>query len=379
MTTGASRSAAPQTGQAEKARVRPYTRSKMERRTLDDAREVEFDGLYAEAKGTLSSSANRLRATTQHFREVYSERLEAWQRLRNELAARDPAEAPGRRSELQRDADLLADALARAKTSLARLELTAEDLERSWLFLERGRAGNVADDSAHPDAEPIAARTLRMHVLEAQESERSRLAEDLHDGPAQAFANALFQIEIIDRSLRRDPAQTEAEVRALRVLLERELDAVRDYISQLRPTLLEDGGLDVALRESAADLATVGVAVETMLDAPDSLLDPNRRTVVLRIAQEALRNARKHAGATKVRLTTRVDESETKSLAWVLEIRDDGRGFDLEETLGRGSRRHFGLRFMRERADLIGARLEIEPDPSGTVVRLTIEDTERSQ
>lgn len=359
----------------------------MERATLGDARQVEFDGLYAEAKQTLSSSANRLRATTQRFREVYSEHLEDWHQLRTQLqavqAAEDTADRRGRRSELQRDADALAEALARAKTSLARLELTAEDLERSWLFLERGRAGTVADESTHPEADPLATRTLRMHVLEAQESERSRLAEDLHDGPAQALANALFQIEIIDRSLRRDPGQTEAEVRSLRVLLERELDGVRDYISQLRPTLLENGGLDAALRDAVEGLEAAGVSVEATLDAPDDLLDPNRRTVVLRIAQEAMRNARKHAGATHVHLVTRLTGGEADGRAdgraWVLEVRDDGRGFDLEETLGRGSRRHFGLRFMRERADLIGARLEIEPDPSGTVVRLTIEDTERSQ
>jgi two-component system nitrate/nitrite sensor histidine kinase NarX len=99
---------------------------------------------------------------------------------------------------------------------------------------------------------------------------------------------------------------------------------------------------------------------------------------VLRVAQEALRNARKHAEAHAVAITTRV-ERRGKRDAWILEVRDDGRGFDVAETLGRDSRRHFGLRFMRERADLIGAHLEIEPERSaGTLVRLTIDDTERS-
>lgn len=362
----------------------------MERGTLGDGRQVEFDGLYADAKQALSDAANLMRATTQRFRQTYAEGLDAWQRLRAELtaAAASPRTADGatpsaddllRHSALQVEADSMADGLARSKSSLARLELASEDLERTWLFLERGRVGAIPDEAAHPEADPVVARSLRMHVLEAQESERSRLAEDLHDGPAQALANALFQIEIIDRSMRRDPDQTEVEVRALRSLLERELDAIRDYIGQLRPTLMDHGGLDDALRESVAELERAGVAAEADLSAPDEDLDASRRTVVLRVAQEALRNARKHSGAKHVQLVTRLDKGDD-GLAWVLEVRDDGRGFDLEETLGRGGRRHFGLRFMRERADLIGARLEIEPDPSsGTVVRLTIEGTERSQ
>ena len=348
----------------------------MERGTVGDARQVEFDGLYADAKQTLSSSAARLRETTKRFQEAYTAGQEAWQSLRHELAtATDGADRP----ELENRLAGLAEELALAKASLDRLELTADDLERSFSFLERGVEGTRTD--ATGDDRPAAAttdRTARMHALEARQSERSRLAEDLHDGPAQAFANALFQLEVIEKSIARDPAQGDAELRALRALLERELDAVRDYISQLRPTLVEDGGLDEALRESRGELESAGIQVDVRLDAPDELLDEARRTVVLRVAQEALRNARKHAQPKRVSLRTRLERRKNVQ-SWILEVRDDGRGFDLEETLGHGSRRHFGLRFMRERADLIGARLEIEPEPAGgTLVRLTIEDTERS-
>jgi two-component system sensor histidine kinase DegS len=351
-------------GPSGKAVGGPYTRPKMVRGTLGDERQVDLDGLYADAKQALSSTANRLRTTTQRFREAYTARYEAWLRLRDHAA---PAQ----------ETVLVGDGLARAKASLARLELATEDLERSWLFLERGHSGSTVDDAAHAEADRVAPRSLRMHILEAQESERLRLAEDLHDGPAQALANALFHIEIIQRSLRLDPTKTESEIRALQALLERELDAVRDYISQLRPALLQDGDLEAALRDSVSELEGAGITVHTDLSAPDEILDGPRRTVALRIAQEAMRNARKHSGAGNVWLQTKVSDGEHPT--WTLVVRDDGRGFDPEETRVRGSRRHFGLRFMRERADLIGARLEIEPDPSsGTLVRLTVEDTERS-
>ena len=98
------------------------------------------------------------------------------------------------------------------------------------------------------------------------------------------------------------------------------------------------------------------------------MLSNGPRTVVLRIAQEALQNVRKHAGARTVAVTTRQEND-----AWVLEVRDDGRGFDIGTVAARG-RRNFGLQFMRERAELIGAQLDVRSRPEdGTVVRLAIQ------
>jgi signal transduction histidine kinase len=88
----------------------------------------------------------------------------------------------------------------------------------------------------------------------------------------------------------------------------------------------------------------------------------------MRVAQEALQNVRKHAGARNVVVTTRQEPG-----AWVLEVRDDGRGFDIAAVAARG-RRNFGLTFMRERAELIGAQLDVRSRPEGgTVVRLAIQ------
>jgi len=107
----------------------------------------------------------------------------------------------------------------------------------------------------------------------------------------------------------------------------------------------------------------------------DSLDDADRRPPdrgqpaldVLRVLQEALQNVRKHAAASVVSVTTSVEDGD-----WVLEVRDDGRGFDVGTVAARG-RRNFGLQFMRERAELIGARLDVRSRPDGgTVVRLAI-------
>jgi len=209
---------------------------------------------------------------------------------------------------------------------------------------------------------------LQVRIVEAQEAERNRLAQEIHDGPAQALSNAIFQVEYIERVLDSDPLLARTELRYLRELLRRELGDVRAFISQLRPPLLDELGLHGAITDTVQHTqALTGLTITTELTAPVDILSDGEQTVVLRVAQEALQNVRKHAAATHVVLSTRLDDDD-----WVLQVGDDGRGFDLEEVAARG-RRNFGLQFMRERAELIGARFDVRSRPDGgTVVRLAI-------
>jgi len=252
--------------------------------------------------------------------------------------------------------------------------------------MESGAVG-ISHDVPVSDASPVDASIanapetdsrMAMALLAAHEQERSRLAEELHDGPAQALANAIFQTDIVDRTVRDDPAAAVAEIQALRQLLERELDTLRGYINQLRPSLSEPAGLDDALRDSANAMSErTGLPVELQLEASDVELHPSARTVVLRVAQEALRNIAKHSGATRAWVRTFTTGPATANHQWVLEVGDDGRGFDLDTVASHPNRRHFGLRFMRERSDLLGSQLSIQTSPAaGTVLRLTIDPGE---
>lgn len=137
---------------------------------------------------------------------------------------------------------------------------------------------------------------------------------------------------------------------------------------KLRTSLLEARGLNAAIQEAAEQFsALAGIPVERRLEASPERLSDAQQTVVLRVVQEALQNVRKHAGAGVVSVTT-LEAAST----WTLEVRDDGRGFDVKAVAARG-RRNFGLQFMRERAELIGAQLEIRSRPgAGTIVRLAI-------
>jgi signal transduction histidine kinase len=343
----------------------------MEMGTLGEPREATLDALYAEAKQVLSQSANQLRVLTDRLRHAHSTAEAHWQGSGLEVHGGST------------DATAGSAELAKGRQLLSRLELAVRDVEQCWLFLERG--GGKDRDDGRANTEGLSGSTIELlarNVLEAQEEERTRIAEELHDGPAQALANAAFQVEVIDRTLRDDASAAALELAALRSLLDRELDRLRGFIHQLRPPLLDDGGLDRALEENAQRLvAEVGLIAEVRLDAPTSVLDGQDRMAVLRVAQEAMRNVRKHAGADRVWLVTSYEPGPDASGAtgWVMEVRDDGRGFDVESAMSVTDRHHFGLRFMRERTTLIGGRLEILSEPGrGSVVRLTLEPGERS-
>jgi signal transduction histidine kinase len=356
-------------------------------RARTDARDSRFDGLHAEAKAAVGYSANTLKSVRERFRETYSEALGRWQELRDALdvedrgsrdglraqtgtapvdRAADAAEAgadDARRRALRSDVETLTVDLGERQAELARLELAERTLERTWLFLERGDATLLTEVGG-----PATAGDLQMRIVEAQEAERSRLAQEIHDGPAQALSNTIFQVEYIERVIETDPLLARTELHFLRELLRRELGDVRAFISQLRPPLLDQLGLDGAIDDTVEHMRTLtALEITTDLAAPADVLSDGQRTVALRVAQEALQNVRKHAAATHVAVVTRLTDG-----SWVLEVRDDGRGFDIGAVAARG-RRNFGLQFMRERAELIDARFDVRSRPDGgTVVRLAI-------
>jgi signal transduction histidine kinase len=368
----------------------PYTPKSMEpARTRSDTRDSRFDGLQAEATAAVGYSANTLKGVRERYHQAYVEALGEWQALRDELTAadrepRDPrprtiegdatgheaasaAEAgagDARRRALLSDVNHLTTDLAAHQAELAKLELAERTLERTWLFLERGDATLVGEPSV-----PATSSDLKMRIMEAQEAERSRLGQEIHDGPAQALANAIFQVEYIERVLDTDVPLAHTELGLLRELLRRELGDVRAFITQLRPATVDELGLDAAIVEAVDHLkALAGMTTRVDLTGDAGVLSSGQRTVALRIAQEALQNVRKHAGARNVVVTT----GQAKG-TWVLEVRDDGRGFDVGAVAARG-RRNFGLQFMRERAELIGAQLDVRSRPEGgTVVRLAIQ------
>jgi two-component system, NarL family, sensor histidine kinase UhpB len=192
-------------------------------------------------------------------------------------------------------------------------------------------------------------RDSALRALAAQEGERRRIALELHDEVGQALTAAM---------LRLDRVEVDEAKEGLRATLEE----VREIARRLRPEALDDLGLRNALRALVASVARdalLDVAPEIDTELPS--LTPEQELVVYRVAQEALTNALRHAGATALRFSLCADGGEV-----VLAVEDDGRGFDPEQVSSAS-----GIRGMRERALLVRARLEVDSAPGrGTAVRL---------
>ncbi|MDO8188637.1 histidine kinase [Conexibacter sp. JD483] len=202
-------------------------------------------------------------------------------------------------------------------------------------------------------------RASGQRALSAQEDERRRVARELHDEVGQIFTAMMLQIETLTARI---PAELQPELEELRETARAGATDVRRIAARLRPQLLDDLGLQSALKALVAAFAEqTGLQVERRI-APVEL-EPAHELVVYRVAQEALTNVARHAGAEQVAVSLRAAGG-----AVVLEVSDDGRGLP-PDAAGSSD----GIPGMRERAMLIGAQLTLSPArPRGTTVRLLV-------
>ncbi|MET7710349.1 sensor histidine kinase [Micromonospora sp. NPDC005413] len=196
------------------------------------------------------------------------------------------------------------------------------------------------------------------HALAAQEGERQRIARELHDEIGQSLTVVLLGLK---RAMDRAPKELREELQAVQETVRSSLDEVGQVARRLRPDVLEDLGLHSALNALATEFSQVnGVPVMRKSDPDLPALSAEVELVIYRIAQESLTNVARHAHATKVDLSLRAEDDTV-----VLRVADNGTGDIRHEGAG--------MRGMRERALLIGARLTLSTLPrGGTEVRLIV-------
>ncbi|MER6242069.1 HAMP domain-containing sensor histidine kinase [Streptomyces griseorubiginosus] len=196
-------------------------------------------------------------------------------------------------------------------------------------------------------------------ALSAQEAERRRIAQELHDEVGQSMTAILLSLE---RAADEADEPLRGELRQMQEITRGSLDEVRRLVRRLRPGVLEDLGLVSALTSLTGEFAThVALRVMRRFDTGLPALDQQTELVLYRVAQEALTNAARHAEADKVEVSLRHSGDTV-----VLTVVDDGRG---TQAAPEGA----GMRGMRERALLVGATLDVTSQPrAGTEVRLTV-------
>jgi signal transduction histidine kinase len=236
-------------------------------------------------------------------------------------------------------------------------EMFDEEDERVLVVLATQAAIAVENARLYDETERKGRELQRLQVLD----ERERIAKELHDGVIQSLFSVGMSLQGLASSS--SDAQIARRLEAAVEDVDRAIRDLRNYIFGLRPGILADRQLDQALKELATEFgARSGVVTVVDVDGEAASALASRAGEVVQLAREALSNVRRHARATTCRVSLR-----RGAAGIVLEIDDDGRGFDVDTTsLG------MGLRNLRERAESLGGRLEIESTAGdGTTVRAT--------
>jgi two-component system sensor histidine kinase UhpB len=198
-------------------------------------------------------------------------------------------------------------------------------------------------------------------AMRAQEEERRRLARDLHDEVNQALTAILLRLEALAQDT---PPERADDVAELKRLVNQAMDELLTLARQLRPSALDDHGLVPAVEAQLKRFsARTGIEVRMSTEGDPNELPEVMQTAIFRVAQEALANVARHAGATIVEVD--LDEEDGRA---ELRVRDDGAGFDPGAIPRAGTERPgagLGLGGMAERARLVGGELDVRSAPGG--------------
>jgi len=212
-------------------------------------------------------------------------------------------------------------------------------------------------------------RHMARQILSAQEDERRAISRELHDEVAQTLMAINVELATLGHAGSLNARALAANIARTQRLVEKSMNAVHQFARELRPVLLDDLGLIAALQTYMERLAArKKLMIRLTAFAGIEALDSARRTVLYRVAQEALTNVARHARATTVNMIIREIPGAIR-----MEVNDDGKSFQVLKTLSARSNKRLGLLGMRERLEMVGGTLMIESAPGqGTSVRAEI-------
>lgn len=197
---------------------------------------------------------------------------------------------------------------------------------------------------------------LLREIFSIQEEERRRIARELHDETSQAVASLVASLETASGMLNVSKDKVSIRLKEAQALSIGILDEIHKIIYELRPTLLDDLGLVSAIRWLIDNnLRSAGILANFKMVGREKRLSPQLETTVFRVIQEAVNNVARHADAKRVSLSVHFKKDVVR-----VKIRDDGKGFDVEEAINSKERpRGLGLLGMKERIELMNGSLNI--------------------
>ncbi|MBI4287494.1 MAG: HAMP domain-containing protein [Chloroflexi bacterium] len=252
--------------------------------------------------------------------------------------------------------DELGDLAKDIQTMQQQLKKSRDKIEQAKLELEL-----KVEERTHRLQETVG------KIITAQEEERRRLARELHDEQSQALGALAVSLERISRLLGPASPQVQAEMLQARDTARALLNETRRLIYDLRPSVLDDMGLEAAIRWCAdTHLQRHGVQVTIQSSLPPARLPAPIEVALFRVAQEAIVNVERHSGAQHVGIVVEQQDSVLHMRVW-----DDGRGFVLPRTGPGKDMPGVGLEGMQERVRLVAGKMEVQSEPGkGTTIKV---------
>jgi PAS domain S-box-containing protein len=263
--------------------------------------------------------------------------------------------------EAQRRAEVLAISNRKLEQEIVRRQAVEESLKKSEQHQGRllVQARQMQEQLRH----------LSREVLWAQEEERKRISRELHDVIAQTLTSISVRLTVLKKEAAHKTDGFEHSITRTQLLVEQSVDIVHKFARDLRPAVLDDLGLIPALHAHLKSfVARTGIRTHLIAFAGVEQLDPARRTVFFRVAQEALANVAKHSRASQawVKIQKLKD-------AICMQVIDDGRGFPAERVLLAKKSNRLGLLGMRERMEMVSGSFSIDSVPGkGTTIHAQI-------
>jgi signal transduction histidine kinase len=257
------------------------------------------------------------------------------------------------------------------------VELAASNLELSLEIAQRKAVEEALKKSERHYSELLEKsdlmqeqlRQLSRQILSTQEDERKRISRELHDVIAQTLTGINVRLAALKKEAALNTKHLDRNIASTQRLVEKSVDIVHEFARELRPAVLDDLGLIPALH-SFVKLFSKRTRLHVHLKAFAGIeeLDIAKRTVLFRVAQEALTNVARHAHACRVEVTFKKFHSAAH-----MEIKDDGRSFQVERTLNAKGNKRLGLLGMRERVEMVGGTFCVESAPGkGTAIEVKI-------
>lgn len=212
-------------------------------------------------------------------------------------------------------------------------------------------------------------RIRSLAIIEAQENERRRISRELHDGLGQLLSAAKLNIGMIEFAQNQSKERAGEILKQIDTIVSKAIVEARRIAHDLRPTTLDDFGLIPALRILCQEFSKLtGIKVKFQVSQLLERIEPKVEIAIYRIIQESFNNISKYAEATEVSL----DLYRKENYVYV-RVKDNGSGFDVDSSKSKKTGHGFGLLNMKERAELVGGKVEILSTPGqGTEVLLEI-------